>query len=70
MIRTSQQIKEEFESRGISIADWARKNNFAPTLVYYVLKSKHIPKRGASHKVAVLLGLKKGSTEPEDILKK
>ena len=66
MLRTAQQVKEEFQFAGISIADWSRENGFDPTLVYYVLKSKHIPKRGESHKVAVRLGLKKGSFQRED----
>ena len=52
------EIRRKFELSGLSIADWARQNNFSPDLVYSVLKSKHIPIRGESHKIAVKLGLK------------
>ncbi|MFV5368697.1 DNA-binding protein [Acinetobacter junii] len=57
-------IRQKFEHSGLSIADWARQNNFSPDLVYSVLKSKHIPIRGQSHKIAVKLGLKEDINVP------
>lgn len=57
-------IRQKFEHSGLSIADWARQNNFSPDLVYSVLKSKHIPIRGESHKIAVKLGLKEEVNVP------
>lgn len=57
-------IRQKFEHSGLSIADWARQNNFSPDLVYSVLKSKHIPIRGQSHKIAVKLGLKEDVNVP------
>lgn len=59
------EIRQKFELNGLSIADWARQNNFSPDLVYSVLKSKHIPVRGESHKIAVKLGLKDGLIDPD-----
>ena len=59
------EIRRKFELNGLSIADWARQNNFSPDLVYSVLKSKHIPVRGESHKIAVKLGLKDGLIDPD-----
>lgn len=61
MKKTIQDIKEEFFRSGISIAGWARENNFSPDLVYQILKKNRIPVRGESHKIAVRLGLKEGS---------
>lgn len=58
------EIRRKFELSGLSIADWARQNNFSPDLVYSVLKSKHIPIRGESHKIAVKLGLKEEVNVP------
>lgn len=64
------EIRQKFELNGLSIADWARQNNFSPDLVYSVLKSKHIPVRGESHKIAVKLGLKDGLIDPDFSFKK
>lgn len=61
-MKTSQQVREEFEHNGDSISRWAIDNGFAPSLVYRVLSSAVLPKRGQSHDIAVMLGMKKGST--------
>lgn len=58
MLRSIQQVKDDFSSTGKSIAEWARENNFSPDLVYRILKTNQIPKRGESHKIAVKLGIK------------
>lgn len=58
MIKSIQEVKEDFSSAGISIAEWARDNQFSPDLVYRIFKNNKIPKRGESHKIAVKLGLK------------
>lgn len=42
----------------MSVAQWARDNDFSPDLVYRILKNNRIPKRGESHKIAVKLGIK------------
>lgn len=58
MLRSIQQVKDDFSSTGKSIAEWARENNFSPDLVYRILKTNKIPKRGESHNIAVKLGIK------------
>ncbi|QTD65694.1 MULTISPECIES: DNA-binding protein [Acinetobacter] len=58
MIKSIQEVKEDFSSAGISIAEWARDNQFSPDLVYRIFKNNKIPKRGESHKIAVKLGIK------------
>lgn len=46
MIKSIQQVKEEFNSSGISIAEWSRENNFPAQLVYQILNHTRIPQRG------------------------
>jgi gp16 family phage-associated protein len=58
-------VLQEFHLRGISVAQWAKHNGFNPTLVYQVLRSRHVPTRGQSHRIAVALGLKKGFLEQD-----
>lgn len=58
MLRSIQQVKDDFSNTGKSIAEWARENNFSPDLVYRILKNNKIPKRGESHNIAVKLGIK------------
>lgn len=63
MTRNAEKVINEFKLRGVSIADWARKQGYSPDLVYRVLKADHIPTRGKSHLIAVKLGLKSGLLE-------
>lgn len=60
MTQNSCDVRREFEMRGLSIAQWARENDFSPSLVYRVLKGEGAPLRGQSHVIAVRLGLKEG----------
>ena len=64
-MRTSQEVRNELQKRGLSIATWARQNGFSPELVHQVLNSNKIPIRGKSHAIAVKLGLKDGIIEPD-----
>lgn len=63
MYRTAADVMREFELRGISAAEWARRNGFSPTMVYQVLRSHNVPSRGQSHRIAVALGMKAGYKE-------
>ncbi|SNS05972.1 phage-associated protein, BcepMu gp16 family [Humidesulfovibrio mexicanus] len=66
--RTSQDVKKEFERKGISVASWARANGFETNLVFEVLSGRKKGVRGQSHKIAVKLGLKAGEIiEDHDI---
>lgn len=67
MVRSGQQVIEEFQTQGVAIADWARQHGFNPSLVYQVLKGKHVPMRGESHKIAVALGMKRGTLSQTSI---
>lgn len=60
MPRTSEDVRADFERKGISISQWAIANQFAPNLVYDVLAGRRNPTRGQTHRIAVTLGLKDG----------
>ena len=55
-------VRAEFERKGISVAEWARQHKGNRTLVYEILSGnpRRTCRRGQSHRVAVLLGLKAG----------
>lgn len=59
-IRTSQEVRDEFIYKGISMASWAKKNGFDTATVSQVLSGKNLANRGKGHAIAVLLGLKDG----------
>ncbi len=59
-IRTSQEVRNEFIRKGISIASWARLNGFDKATVSQVLSGCNCATRGKGHKIAVLLGIKDG----------
>jgi len=51
-------VRRQFYDEGASIVEWARANSFSPDLVYAVLSGRSPAQRGASHRIAVALGLK------------
>lgn len=59
-LRSREEIKELMSSSGVSIAEWARENQFSSGLVYQILEGKRRCLRGQSHRIAVALGLKEG----------
>lgn len=59
-MKTSTQVRTEFEEAGISISEWARQNSFQRELVAQVLSGKLQGKRGQSHRIKVALGMKDG----------
>lgn len=52
--------KAEFESNGQAIGQWADAEGFLRSDVYRVLNGLTPCKRGASHRIAVRLGIKEG----------
>jgi gp16 family phage-associated protein len=58
--KTRKQARTDFDRRGISIASWARENDFSEHLVYQVLSGAKKGRRGAAHNIAVALGIKEG----------
>lgn len=58
-----QEVKKDFEARGVNVAEWAREKGLSPQHVYDVLNGRSVGRRGHAHKIAVLLGLKE--TQPQ-----
>lgn len=58
--RSSQEVKEEFLRKGMSIGAWADRHGFSRPTVSQVISGKNRGTRGEGHKIAVMLGLKDG----------
>jgi len=63
-VKSRDEVRSEFRRAGRSVVGWARENGFNPSLVYATLNGSLRCRRGESHHVAVLLGLKVGHVEP------
>lgn len=63
-MKNNQQIKDDFEKSGITISEWSIQHNFSRDLVYRILNTNRLPKRGESKQIAIALGL---ITEDEKI---
>lgn len=59
-IKTGEQVRREFERKGVSITAWARANDVSRRTAYNVIAGLNKGRRGQAHKVAVLLGMKDG----------
>jgi gp16 family phage-associated protein len=59
-IRTAAQAKAWLEQQGKSVQEFARENSVDPATTYQILSGRKKGRRGESHKVAVLLGMKIG----------
>ena len=59
-IRTAEQAKAWLERQGKSVQEFARENSVDPATTYQILSGRKKGRRGESHKVAVLLGMKIG----------
>ncbi|MDD3310977.1 DNA-binding protein [Pseudodesulfovibrio sp.] len=68
MVRTPEEVRNEFKRKGISISQWAVANGFPPNLVYEILADRRNPTRGQTHRIAVQLGLKDGEIVSENEL--
>lgn len=55
---TPDQVKEQFRRRGVTLTEWARERGFPRQAVYRVLNGQLKANFGASHEIAVALGLK------------
>ena len=58
--KTPAQVRAEFERKGVSVSAWARDHGVNKSLVYEILAGRKKCLRGKSHRIAVLLGLKRG----------
>nr|WP_294863776.1 DNA-binding protein [uncultured Pseudogulbenkiania sp.] len=59
-MKTPEQVRAEFDLRGVSISSWAKANGYPAALVYQVLRGNKPCRIGMSHEIAVKLGLKAG----------
>lgn len=59
-VKTPEMVRAEFLRSGQSFAEWARQHGFSRHLVCMVLAGRAQGRRGKSHQIAVLLGLKEG----------
>ena len=59
-VKTTAEVRANFTRVGKPISEWARENGYKENLVYEVLRGRIHCKRGKSHEIAVLLGLKEG----------
>ena len=62
-IKTPAEVRKEFDRIGLPFTVWARERGYNPTLVYEILRGRVLCKRGKSHEIAVLLGMKDGEIE-------
>lgn len=58
--KTVDQVRAEFRRKGIPVARWAKENGLSRSVVYGLLCGRLSGTYGATHKAAVLLGLKDG----------
>lgn len=59
-LRTPEQAQQWLDEQGLSKAEVARRFGVTCNLVHAVIRGKKPAKRGASHNIAVFLGLKVG----------
>lgn len=60
VLKTREEARRELVRNGVSLAAWARKHGVAYEQVRDVLRKENPCNFGASHKIAVLLGIKDG----------
>ena len=58
---TPEQVREQMDRQGVSIADFSRKHRLNKNLVSDLLNGRKKGKRGEAHRAAVLLGIKEGT---------
>ena len=59
-LRTPAQARQWMDEQGLSMAELARRFGVSTSLVDAILRGAKPCKRGASHNIAVYLGLKRG----------
>lgn len=59
-IRTPEEVRADFQRKGLSISAWAKERGVSRATVHAVLSGRLAGRIGQSHRVAVLLGIKDG----------
>jgi gp16 family phage-associated protein len=62
-VKTAAEVRADLNRRGMAVTQWARERGYHPKLVFEVLRDPRRGRRGQSHEIAVLLGLKDGIIE-------
>ncbi len=57
-VKTPEQIKADFEAKGLTVSQFARDNGYTPREVSLVLNGQIKGRYGKGHAIAVALGLK------------
>ncbi|WP_413873920.1 DNA-binding protein [Albidovulum sp.] len=57
-LQSLEQVRRQFAAEGVSVNQWAKARGYRPRTVYAVLSGQLMCSRGASHQIAVALGLK------------
>lgn len=73
VLKTREQVRNEFRSKGLSISAWAVKHGFNPALVTAIINDDDARParkclRGDSHNIAVALGIKSGEVSRERLV--
>lgn len=55
---TNEQVKNYFKKSGVTVALWAKENNFPVDRVYLVINGYLKGNYGVAHEIAISLGLK------------
>jgi gp16 family phage-associated protein len=61
---TSDQVKQRFRQRGLTLTQWAAEHGYNRKAVYRVLNGADKGRYGQAHEIAVKLGLKVPLEEP------
>ena len=59
MHQTLQDVRDAFESAGVSVSEWADAHGFRRENVYALLAGRTKGRRGQAHRIAAALGLKR-----------
>lgn len=62
-VKTAEEVRAQFNRIGKPVSAWAREHGYKQNLVYEVLRGAVLCRRGKSHEIAVLLGMKDGEIQ-------
>lgn len=64
-VKTPQEVREDWNRKGVSLRSWAGKYGFPISTVSQVLHGKNSGRIGVGHRIAVALGIKQGEVVNE-----
>jgi len=68
-LKTAEEAKAEIKKKGLTISKWSMMHGLPAAVVYAVLKGRLQGLYGDGHKAAVLLGMKEGEIDNDQIEK-